>query len=542
MKKILYAGFTLFFTSLCFALPNIRLYENAEFMYHILNDAVYDADNEIVFEIQDTKLYYAEKHEYAGTITESDDILVIEIYFEARKAEHAEYSKFTGFLLFRQSYWFGRYCISEFDEKTGLQKKFAYYTDNGKLGSYELYEYEKGRLAKTSYYNIDDSSNGFTQFSYDKKTGRKNKESRFDADSRLVQITEYNPATDRRTKKYEYNADGFLAKQTVYDKDSGDAVERLVYTPSSKKPVKWTFLKFDDDGRYALSDGMYLNSELCWYSDLKNFSEESKEAPIEWNEHYSAIVRKYDFNEKTAGYTYIQQLKNSRHLTVRPFALCNKNSNVYYCFTSTDDDEIDISSCYEIELIKKQKNYPAMNRSGTGKGPFGFDIGMTYEEVKVACNGNEPEHIADDRYYVKPNKSHPLFEKYIVWISEAVGLYYVKGISSDIASSDYGTEAKRQFSNLLLPLEKKYGKFSLTDTIKSDYYWKGDKGWMKALKDGARTYRADWTVNKENYKDFDGLYGIITGINAATYSTAYIWIEYEFQNYDDARESLNDVL
>ena len=40
-----------------------------------------------------------------------------------------------------------------------------------------------------------------------------------------------------------------------------------------------------------------------------------------------------------------------------------------------------------------------MNKSGKGSGPFGFSIGMTYDEVKAACNGVEPEHIRDDRYY-----------------------------------------------------------------------------------------------------------------------------------------------
>lgn len=67
---------------------------------------------------------------------------------------------------------------------------------------------------------------------------------------------------------------------------------------------------------------------------------------------------------------------------------------------------------------------------------------MTYDEVKEACGGSEPEHIADNRYIVKPKKSHPLFEKYIVWISDSVGLYYIKGISRDISTTSYGTEVK----------------------------------------------------------------------------------------------------
>ncbi len=68
---------------------------------------------------------------------------------------------------------------------------------------------------------------------------------------------------------------------------------------------------------------------------------------------------------------------------------------------------------------------------------------------------------------------------------------------------------------------------------------------MRAINDGSRIYRADWNVTKDNYKDFDGLYGISVGIHCSykySIDEAYIWIEYEFQNYDDAVEALNDVL
>lgn len=548
VKKIFCAACILLFASLCFALPNIKLYILTEFFAQILDDAMCDEDGEILCEIRDGKLY-EENNDYAGTITELDDRLVFTIIesdtIDEQKLQF-EFSKTTGFLLLVHI-WDGyenEEYIVDFDEKTGFEKKRSYYVD-GQLDFYEVYEYEKGKLAKILEYNADGSLEESSQISYDKKTGNIIKYSDFDADNRLVRTTEYDPATKNQTKKSEYNADGSLKTQTIYDKNSGDAVERLVYAPASKKPVKWTYLQFDDAGKYALDGGFYLSTTLCRYSNLPEYAEKSKDAPIDWNENYSAVVRKFDFNKSTVGYSYIENLKKRNYLSERSFTLCGKNSDFYYCFTTNDDDEIDISSSYEIRLTKKAKDYPAMNKSGRGNGPFGFDIGMTYEEVKAACGGSEPEHIADNRYYVKPKKAHPLFEKYIVWISDAVGLYYIKGISRDISVSDYGTEARRQFDNLLSPLEKKYGKFTLTDTVKPDYYRKDDKYWMQALRDGARTYRADWAVNRENRDDFDGLYGIIIGIDSADkYSTskAYIWIEYEFLNYDAAQEALNDVL
>ena len=87
-------------------------------------------------------------------------------------------------------------------------------------------------------------------------------------------------------------------------------------------------------------------------------------------------------------------------------------------------------------------------------GPFGLRMGMNLEELAEACI-EEPEYIADDRYYIQPKKSHPLFDGYVVWVSEANGLYYIKGISREIKTTDYGTEVKQEFSKLLSPLEKK---------------------------------------------------------------------------------------
>lgn len=540
MKKLFFINFALFFTSLCFAIPNIMLYQNAQFVCQIKDGKIY-YDDEFFFDIRGNELYQAD--EYIGTITEDENRLLLDFYSDGNLKNHFEYSKETGFLLIKKSYWFEE-DVSEYDEKTGLIKKILYYS-NGQLISYEIYDYEKGNLSKTSYYKADGSSDGYTLFVYDKKTENKIKESRFDESNNLSCVIEYDSMTKERIQKQDYNNDGSVKNKTLYDKKSGEAVERFIYDAYSKKPEKWTFIKFDKDGNYELDSTFYLSKYFCFYYGLEHYSEESKTEPIEWNENYSAFVRKYNFDKNTDGYEVIKTLKSNRMLSSMSFTLCNGNSNFYYCFNTDENDEIDISSCYEIELVKKPKNYPAMNKSGKGKGPFGFDIGMTYEEVKEACGDSELEHIADNRYYAKPKKAHPLFETYIVWISDSVGLYYIKGVSRDISTSDYGTEAKQRFNNLLATLEKKYGKFNLIDTIKSDYYWKDEKYWTEALRDGARTYQANWSVTTENYNGFDGLFGIGLGIEISNkYSTSesYIWIEYQFQNYSDAQEALNDVL
>ncbi len=181
-------------------------------------------------------------------------------------------------------------------------------------------------------------------------------------------------------------------------------------------------------------------------------------------------------------------------------------------------------------------------------GPFGLDMGMTLEEVAEACGGIEPEYISDDRYYIQPVKSHPLFEGYVVWISETEGLYYIKGISREIQANSYGTEVKQEFARLLSPLERKYGKFAKIDEIVSDdvlpYKLKQDS-WMLTIAEGSRICEAYWSADEDNFEKFGGLTTISIGIRTqATYITdkAYIWIEYGFANAADGFDNLDDVL
>lgn len=181
-------------------------------------------------------------------------------------------------------------------------------------------------------------------------------------------------------------------------------------------------------------------------------------------------------------------------------------------------------------------------------GPFGLDMGMTLEEVAEACGGIEPEYISDDRYYIQPVKSHPLFEGYVVWISEAEGLYYIKGISREIQANDYGTEVKQEFAKLLSPLERKYGTFEIIDEIVSDdvlpYKLKQDS-WMLTIAEGSRICEVHWSVSEDDFEKFGGLTTISLGVRTqATYITdkAYIWIEYGFVNAVKGFDNLDDVL
>ena len=94
MKKVLTSLFFLLIASICFSLPNIKLYNEGEFVCQIDNDNVYDENNKLTGNIRDGKIYDAEKNEYAGTISEQDDRLILNNDYETY-----EYSKANGYLL-----------------------------------------------------------------------------------------------------------------------------------------------------------------------------------------------------------------------------------------------------------------------------------------------------------------------------------------------------------------------------------------------------------------------------------------------------------
>lgn len=179
----------------------------------------------------------------------------------------------------------------------------------------------------------------------------------------------------------------------------------------------------------------------------------------------------------------------------------------------------------------------------TGNGPFGLEQGMSHEDISTIGGGVQLSHIDDDRYLVIPPKSHPSFGQYVVWLNEHQGLYYIKATGTTIKSSDYGTELKREFHNVLAPLEKKYGKFTLIDTIAPDFVLSDQQYWMYALRNGARTYQAHWEAPDNNPK-YNNIEEIWLGIESKnSYSDeGYIWIEYKFSNADEARDSFDDIL
>ena len=378
MKKLFIFNLLIFFTISCFAIDDIKLYANGELIYDIFENDIYDADADKVYYIKDNDIFSAEDNKKCGDINDDEEYLELKInYDETYKIEY-KFNPDNGYIFYKKTtstYISTVYeYIYNYNKDSGLINIFSSYR-NGSLTSYTIYQYDNKKLTKEIDYDADENCKRYKTYIYDKNTDNLIKETVYDNEDVIELEYEYDPITQKRIIITDY-MDGKINIQTLYNKDTGNASERRYYTTLTDYTKK-DFIPFTASGTYSLKDNYFLKKDLCSFYSLEGYAEESKKEPIEWNKNYKAIVKKYNYNVKSPGYDLIKQVMEQKYLfDTYSVSIGNYNTNTYYCF-STYQSELDLSSCYEIQLIEKPINYKAMNKSGANKGPNdcnGFDI------------------------------------------------------------------------------------------------------------------------------------------------------------------------
>ena len=161
-------------------------------------------------------------------------------------------------------------------------------------------------------------------------------------------------------------------------------------------------------------------------------------------------------------------------------------------------------------------------------GPFGLEMGMTFDQVKEACGDRTPQLLKDDCYQVIPNKVHPSFETYVVRIDKDDGLYFIKAIGFDITSFSYGIEVKSQFNEVENSLNKKYGDGELIDELLPGSIWNDADDWMSALFHDERYLICSW--KKTQCPKLPENMSMIALAEASSSTVGYIVLEYYFTN------------
>lgn len=172
-------------------------------------------------------------------------------------------------------------------------------------------------------------------------------------------------------------------------------------------------------------------------------------------------------------------------------------------------------------------------------GPFGLSKGMTYSQVKKACNGKEPEKIEEGIYEIWPAKKHPDFERYFAWIDAKEGLHYIKAQGGGIKTGDTGIELKGAFFIKEEALAKKYGTCLRKDSLVGSFTT--PELWMSELRSERRILWSRWS-----YEDGSSLPDDLTLVFLNTsvnwLNLGYLSLEYEFSNHEKVESSADDVL
>lgn len=162
-------------------------------------------------------------------------------------------------------------------------------------------------------------------------------------------------------------------------------------------------------------------------------------------------------------------------------------------------------------------------------GPFGLEMGMTFDQVKSACDGRTPRLLKEDYYEVIPSKVHSSFDTYIVCIDKEFGLYFIKAIGPDITSSSYGIEVKTQFNKVKDSLTNNYGEGNMIDVLLPGSLWDNDNEWILSLSYNQRYFMCNWD-KAECQKMSENLSSIVLAAKASDVYTGHIVLEYYFTN------------
>ena len=548
-KTLLFSFLILFISAFSFAISDITLHIDGDDIV-IKRNKIYLEDEKIGEIINENILKLYDEEDNKTTIYEDEKFLYMITKYDTDLFDKSEtkFSKATGNLVFVTD----GFNYAAYDEVTGLtvNTNVIYVFENEYESTERFYNEEetvikeivtKGIIINNDLNNIKKEEIIISEYNDD---GIQTHETCYNGENNFLYEIEFDN-DGNRTKEKDYDEQNtiiceiiFKTTKTSNNSRINEEIQRRRFNKKTKEFETWEKITGEE---IIIENNIYLCTEAK--ETTFNKIEKSVDKIIKWDNNNFAKIKKIDIT-KINEYKFLEKLQNQKNYIGRKFYIRNDNTNIhYYINYDLDNFKIDLNSCFEIQIIdKKHVNYADLNLSPKQSGPFGLDIGMTYDEVKAACNGVEPEHIGDDRYYVKPIKSHPDFEKYVVWISPVYGLYYLKGISSFISTIDNGKELKNKYNNLLKVLEKKYGKYYGIDAVNYDYKWNDDTNWLEKLQNKEKKYHSYFYLPYEN---FDGLDLVLLGIDTTgTFSIidTYIFIEYEFYNHEASKELLNDVL
>jgi hypothetical protein len=182
---------------------------------------------------------------------------------------------------------------------------------------------------------------------------------------------------------------------------------------------------------------------------------------------------------------------------------------------------------------------PNVKPAALGQGPFGFEKGMTVQQViSLVGAGAIKSRKADHLVVTTAPKPHSAFEEYSLAFSPKEGLLKVVAIGKDIETDGYGLELQNAFADMVKGVSAKYGLPETHDRHHGDLFRDADQ-WMMALLDKDRVLISFWQcsppVNNVKMIEAEAV--------ASSTSKGYVTVGFEFSGwneYFDARKAQQD--
>lgn len=167
--------------------------------------------------------------------------------------------------------------------------------------------------------------------------------------------------------------------------------------------------------------------------------------------------------------------------------------------------------------------------------PFGLEKGLKAEDMHFDIVEINPGSYCTNC----PPKTHSFFSMYILRVAPISGLYWIKGVSSDIDTDSSGSILKLEADKMIERLEKIYGPAEKELLYSPGTIWEEPEDFMMGLVNFEIYYSATWS--KDSHDIPEGLESIYLGINAQNTNTGNVVIEYEFDNHDEGEKEIEEA-
>jgi len=177
-------------------------------------------------------------------------------------------------------------------------------------------------------------------------------------------------------------------------------------------------------------------------------------------------------------------------------------------------------------------------------GPFGFDYGMTKDQV-ITMVGKD-NVLKNEGFLLRVSsapKPDDKFETYILLISPEKGLLKIIATGKTIGTSEFGTELRVFFGAMRDSLAKKYGPPAQSfDFLQPDSHLDSPSAFTESLRKRQRMLACNWDVNAEQRKsvgpEADHLIGVILETRGLRRNAGWLEVTYELDGFSQFNEEM----